>query len=386
MLDFIPYGRQSITDDDIRHVTDVLQDDFLTQGPMIAKFEIEYATRHGAQYGCAVSSATAALHLTYQALGLSASDILWTCPNTFVATSNAALYLGATVDFVDQDANTFCMSADALDVKLVAAKKQNKLPKIVVPVHLGGLSPDMKRIRVLADMYGFKIVEDASHSVGADYDGKPVGACSYSDACVFSFHPVKIITTGEGGMITTNDEQLYDDVMMARTHGITKDPSKMVNKNPDPWTLEQHFLGFNYRMTDIQAALGLSQLARLDDNIVCRRAIAQKYRQAFTHLPIQCQAEIDDRESSYHLFPVMFENTDVRRKMFDYLRERNIGTQVHYIPVHTQPYYQGLGFPRAYCPNAENYYSRCLSLPMFHSLSDEQHGYIIDTVKGFFDE
>lgn len=384
MRDFIPYGRQSITDEDINNVVDVLKDDFLTQGPMIENFETAYAKRHGADYACALSSATAALHISYQALGLGQGDILWTCPNTFVATSNAALYLGATVDFVDQDASTFCMSVHALEEKLMEAKKKNVLPKIVVPVHLGGLSPDMKRIRTLADTYGFKIVEDASHSVGADYDGKPVGACPYSDACVFSFHPVKIITTGEGGIITTNDKELYDHVMMARTHGITKHPTKMVNKDPDPWTLEQHFLGFNYRMTDIQAALGLSQLARLDENIARRREIAQKYRDSFSGLPIQCQAEIEDGESSYHLFPVMFESAEIRRKMFDYLRDHNIGTQIHYIPVHTQPYYQSLGFPEKYCPNAEDYYSRCLSLPMFHGLTDEQHNYIIDTVKGFF--
>jgi UDP-4-amino-4,6-dideoxy-N-acetyl-beta-L-altrosamine transaminase len=386
MRNFIPYGRQSISDDDIQAVTDVLKDDFLTQGPMIEKFETAYAKRHGANYACAVSSATAALHLTYQALGLGEGDVLWTCPNTFVATSNAALYLGADVDFVDQDENTFCMSADALEAKLILADKEDQLPKIVVPVHLGGLSPDMKNIRKLANVYGFKIVEDASHAVGADYDGKPVGACPYSDACVFSFHPVKIITTGEGGMITTNDKNIYDHVMMARTHGITKDASKMVNDDPDPWTLEQHFLGFNYRMTDIQAALGLSQLQRLDDNIERRRAIAKKYREGFANLPIQCQVEIEDGESSYHLFPVMFENSKTRRKAFDYLRDHNIGTQIHYIPVHTQPYYQSLGFPRAYCEYAENYYSRCLSLPMFHALSDEDQYYIIDTVKGFFDE
>jgi UDP-4-amino-4,6-dideoxy-N-acetyl-beta-L-altrosamine transaminase len=384
--DFIPYGRQHILDNDIQSVTDALQSDFLTQGPTIEKFETAYAKRHGAKYACAVTSATAALHLAYQALGLGQGDIFWTCTNTFVATSNAALYLGATVDFVDQDAHTFCMCADALEQKLIQAKVKNKLPKIIVPVHLGGLSADMKSIKKLSDEYGFKIVEDASHCVGADYGGQPVGACPYSDMAVFSFHPVKIITTGEGGMVTTNDQKLYDHVMMARTHGITKDPAKMLNDNPDPWTLEMHFLGFNYRMTDIQAALGLSQLSRLDDNITRRRQLAKQYRAGLVGLPITCQSEIDNGESSYHLFPILFRNSAERRRAFDYLRERNIGTQIHYIPVHTQPYYQGLGFPMEYCPNAEGYYARVLSVPMHHSLSDDDQAEIIQAIKDFFNE
>lgn len=384
MRKVIPYGKQSITDDDILAVTDVLKSDFLTQGPAVTEFEKNYAAKMNVPFACAVSSATAALHIAYQALGLGVDDILWSVPNTFVATTNAALYLGAKVDFVDIDPLTFCMSAEQLEIKLKNAKQSGTLPKIVVPVHFGGLSCDMKAIHKLSLEYSFKIVEDASHCVGAEYDKAPVGDCRYSDLCVFSFHPVKIITTGEGGMITSQNKDLYEKVMMARTHGITKDPATMVASSPAPWEMEQHFLGFNYRMTDIQAALGNSQLKRLDSNIARRRAIASIYQEAFKNLPIQVQAPLENAQSSWHLFPVLFESSDMRRHAYDTLKTKNIFTQVHYIPVHTQPYYKNMGFKLGDFPMAEDYYSRCLSLPMYHGLTDDEQDFIISAIRTLF--
>jgi len=372
----IPYGRQNITQDDIDSVVETLQSDYLTQGPAIAKFEQSYAEKTNAKHACAVTSATAALHLAYQALDFGEGDILWTVPNTFVATSNAALYLNGTIDFVDIDIDDFCISIEKLEIKLKQAKTDSKLPKIVTPVHFGGMSCDMQSLARLAKEYNFKIVEDASHCVGAIYD----------DICVFSFHPVKIITTGEGGMITTNDPDLFDKIMMARTHGITKDPQKMINSTPAPWEMEQHFLGFNYRMTDIQAALGHSQLQRLDDNMKRRCDIAKKYQKAFHGLPIKTQKQNSEGQSSWHLFPVLFETSKIRQDVYNHLRENDIFAQVHYIPVHTQPYYKGLGFEDGDFPVAEDYYSRCLSIPMYHGLDDTDQERVIKVIKDFFND
>lgn len=382
--DFIPYGRQSISNSDIDAVLSSLKSDMITQGPAISIFEDNFIKNVEADFGCAVCNASAGLHLAYKAVGVQRGDVVWTSPNTFVATANAALYEGATVDFVDTDPDTFCMSVSALKAKLEKAKKNGGLPKLVVPVHLAGQPCEMEEIYNLSKQYGFKIVEDASHAVGARYQNKPIGSCQYSDACVFSFHPVKIITTGEGGMVTTRDKNIAEYIKMGRTHGITKERALMNTDAPEPWFYEQHFLGYNFRMTDIQAALGNSQLKNLEANIQRREQIASRYQDAFSDLPLGLQNPLQNASSSWHLFIVMFDNSSLRRKAFDKLQENNIGTQVHYIPVHMQPYYVQQGFKEGDFPEAEDYYSRCLSLPMFHGLTDQEQDRVIQTIKKVF--
>lgn len=372
----IPYGKQDISERDIEAVIDVLKSDFLTQGPAIEKFERRIADYCEAEYAVAVSNCTTGLHLAYQAGGLQKGKRLWTSPNTFVSTANAALYCGADIDFVDIDPRTYNMSPQALGAKLEAAKKSNTLPDIVAPVHFSGRSCDLEKIYALSEEYGFDIVEDAAHCIGATYKDKKVGSCAYSKAAVFSFHPVKIITTGEGGVITTNDEDIYQKLMYLRTHGITRDPELMQKKDEGAWYFEQLDLGNNYRITDIQCALGLSQMDRLDDFVSRRRILAHRYNEKLAALPLQRPAPCPNSGSSWHLYVVKLQPESSRREVFDALREADIGANVHYIPVHLHPFYRRMGFKEGDFPAAENYYAHALTLPLYPGLTFEQQDYI----------
>ncbi len=375
----IPYGKQDISQDDIDAVTAVLKSDFLTQGPAVECFERRVAEYCGAQYAVAVSSCTAALHLTYMACGLVTDKRLWTTPNTFVATANAALYCDAEIDFVDIDPQTYNMSVEALRTKLEAAKKSGTLPDIVVPVHFSGYSCDLEEIQKLSEEYGFQIIEDAAHCIGGSYKDKKIGSCAYSKACVFSFHPVKIITTGEGGLITTNDKDLYEALLRLRTHGITRDTDLMQQKDEGSWYFEQLELGYNYRITDIQCALGLSQMSRLDEFITRRRELALRYTEKLPLLPLQLPQNSDD--SSWHLYVVRLENDTDRRAVFDQMRERGIGVNVHYIPVHLHPFYRQKGFKEGDFPKAENYYKHTLTLPLYPGLTEDEQDHICKSLE-----
>ncbi|MCP0914812.1 UDP-4-amino-4,6-dideoxy-N-acetyl-beta-L-altrosamine transaminase [Legionella sp. 27cVA30] len=366
----IPYGRQNISQEDITAVIEVLKSDFLTQGPAVTQFEEQIKNYVGAEFSVAVNSATSALHIACLAMGLGEGDELWTSPISFVASSNCALYCRARVDFVDIDDKTYNLCPNRLEDKL---KKGNKKPKMVVPVHLSGLSCDMEALHFLAEKYGFYLLEDASHAIGAEYKNKKVGSCSYSDAAVFSFHPVKIITTGEGGAVTTNDAALYEKLLMLRSHGITRDRSLMQTDH-GPWYYEQLALGFNYRITDIQCALGYSQIKRLDAFIASRRKLATQYDAYLSKLPFVIPYQPDYQKSAYHLYIVQVEN---RAEVFQYLREQGIGVNVHYIPIHTQPYYQKLGFRKGDFPIAEQYYEKAISIPMFPDISAEEISYVL---------
>lgn len=370
----IPYGKQNISEEDIKAVIEVLKSDFITQGPAIPKFEEAVKTYVGAKFAVAVNSATSALHIACLALDVGKGDVVWTSPNSFVASANCALYCGAEVDFVDIDGNTYNISPDALEEKL----KQGRVPKVLIAVHFAGQSCEMQRIKELADEYGFKIIEDASHAIGAEYKEQKVGGCGYSDICVFSFHPVKIITTGEGGMATTNNPELAKQMQLLRTHGITREVD-----STNAWIYEQVGLGFNYRMTDIQAALGASQMKRLDKFVAKRRAIAKVYDEALAELPLATPLQHQDTNSSYHLYPVSLDEPENRAEVFAKLREAEIGVNVHYIPIHTQPYYKKLGFKKGQFPNAEDYYSSTISLPVFYDLRKEQQAYVIEKLKEF---
>ena len=371
--DFIPYGRQSISEDDIAAVVKSLRSDFLTQGPCVSEFEQAICTKVGASYGVAANSATSALHLACLALGVGAADTVWTSPNTFIASANCARYCGANVDFVDIDSRTYNMCANQLAEKLAIAKTQDKLPKVVIPVHFAGQSCDMEAIHLLSKEYGFRIIEDASHAIGAKYQDNYVGNGAFSDICIFSFHPVKIITSAEGGMAITNDEQLAKHMRTHAQQGTTKSVDELT-QTPGDWYYEQHTLGFNYRMTELQAALGLSQLSRLDDFIERRHQQFANYKALLKNLPITLPYQADDNYSALHLFPILLpeHNKAARKGVFDILRQAGIGTQVHYIPVHTQPYYQELGFKQGDFPIAEDYYARTLSLPLFADLTYAQ--------------
>lgn len=357
----ISYGKQSINQDDIEAVVSVLKSNFLTQGPKVVEFENNLANYCDVTYAKAVNNGTAALHLAYLAIGLGPGDIVWTTPNTFVATANAALYCGATVDFVDIDSKTYNLSIDRLKEKLVQAKKDNKLPKLVVPVHFAGQSCEMKAIWKLSKEYGFKVIEDACHALGGEYLNKKVGNCEYSDMAVFSFHPVKMITTGEGGAITTNNKQLNEKVELLRSHGIIKDATKLNNQSDGDWYYEQQALGFNYRLTDIQAALGISQLKRLDNFVKKRREIAKQYFDKLDNVILPYQHP--DASSSWHLFVIQ---TEDRKATYEQLKIQGIMTQVHYIPVTSQPFYN-----RKKLKNSNNFYLHCLSLPIYVDLTDE---------------
>lgn len=378
----IPYGRQSVSDEDISAVIEVLRSDFLTQGPAIEVFERAMAEYCGVRHAVAVSSGTAALHVACLASGLGPGDLLWTAPITFVASANCALYCGADVDFVDIDPATWTMDVDKLEAKLVEADAVGRLPKIVAPVHFGGLSCDMQRVDELAKRYGITILEDAAHALGGRYAGAPVGSCRYSDMAMFSLHPVKSITTGEGGLVCTNDDQLAERMRVLRTHGITRDPEQMEGESEGGWYYEQVSLGFNYRLTDIQAALGTSQLGRLDEFVRHRNSLAARYRDLLAGLPLRWQSGSDDAYSAYHLFAVrLTEDAPPRGVVFERMRNAGVNVNVHYIPVHLQPYYAALGFSRGDFPAAEEYYERAITLPLYPDLTEEQQNEVVSALR-----
>lgn len=379
----IPYGRQHITQSDIDSVVAVLQSDYLTQGPQIPLFEQAVSTHVSAKHALAVNSATSALHIACMALGLGPGDCLWTTPITFVASANCALYCGAQVDFVDIDPRTYNLCPNALEEKLISAKQAGKLPKVVVPVHLCGQPCDMQAIRALSVEYGFKIIEDASHAIGGKYKGEFIGNSRYSDITVFSFHPVKIITTAEGGMVLTNSDELAHKMSLFRSHGITRDELHMTQVPDGPWYYQQIDLGYNYRMTDLQAALGVSQMQRLDAYVARRHQLAKRYDQMLTNLPVITPWQHPDGYSGLHLYVIRLQLdkiTKSHRQVFDELRLLGVGANLHYIPVHTQPYYQSMGFKWGDFFHAEQYYAEAISLPMFQTLTDEQQHEVVHTL------
>ncbi|MDO6444376.1 UDP-4-amino-4,6-dideoxy-N-acetyl-beta-L-altrosamine transaminase [Colwellia sp. 1_MG-2023] len=379
----IPYGKQNISQEDINAVIEVLQSDWLTQGPKIPAFEQAVASYCNSNNAVAVSSATAALHIACLALNVGKGDIVWTTPITFVASANCALYCQATIDFVDIDKDSGIMSIEALTVKLEEAALNNRLPKVVIPVHLAGQSCDMQAIKALSVQYKFRIIEDASHAIGGQYKNNPIGSCQFSDIAVFSFHPVKIMTSAEGGMALTNDAELAEKMQLLRSHGITSDQNKMTEHSHGPWYYQQIDLGFNYRMTDIQAALGLSQLEKVDEFVKKRNQLAQQYDLAFEQTNITPLKQNSQCYSAYHLYVIqLHEQNSAKHKTFiEQLRANKIFTQVHYIPVHFQPYYQELGFKLGDFPAAETYYQRALSLPLYPGLTESEQQYVIDKVK-----
>ena len=370
----IPYGRQDISQDDIDAVVEVLRSDFLTQGPVVPKFEKIVSTYCSVQHALAVNSSTSALHIACLALDLGPGDWLWTSPITFVASSNCALYCGAQVDFVDIDPLTYNLCPKALERKLLAAERDGCLPKVVVPVHLCGQCCDMRAIYSLAQRFNFKIIEDASHAIGGRYLSERIGNCRYSDITVFSFHPVKIITTGEGGMALTNDALLADRMLRYRSHGVTSDQSMMKPRpSHEMWNYQQISLGFNYRMTDIQASLGVSQMARLDEFVSKRQRIAKFYDEALSDLRLQTPWQHPDTYSSFHLYPIRLKLEECeksQRKIYEGLRAGGILVNLHYIPVYLQPYYESMGFKPGYCPQAEKYYHEAISIPMYPTMTD----------------
>lgn len=380
----IPYARQHITQEDIDAVVAVLHSDWLTQGPTIERFERAVADYCGVRYAVATCNATAALHLGCLGLGVGGNDTGWTSPITFVASANCLRYCGAQVDFVDIDSETWNLDADELARKLEQAARHGKVPKVVIPVHFGGQPCDMERIRELSLQYGFAVIEDAAHAIGASYRGAPVGSCQYSDITVFSFHPVKIITTGEGGMLLTNRQDLYEKLVLLRSHGITRDADRMTEPSHGPWYYQQLELGYNYRMTDLQAALGLSQLSRIDDFIARRNELAARYRKLLAGLPLVLPVVREDRSSSWHLYVVRLDPARARigrREAFDRLRAARIGVNLHYIPVHTQPYYASLGFRTGDFPEAERYYAEAISLPMYPGLTESMQDRVADALR-----
>ena len=379
----IPYGRQNINEEDIEAVVNVLKSDWLTQGPTVERFEQVVAEYCGAKYAVAVNSATSALHIACMAAELQAGDCLWTSPNTFVASANCGLYCGADVDFVDIDEKTYNMSSVKLDEKLSHKQVEGKLPKVVIPVHFSGQSCDMETISSLSKEYGFTVIEDASHAIGGSYRNSKIGSCQYSDMTVFSFHPVKIITTGEGGMILTNRRDLYEKLLRLRSHGITRNPENMVGDSDGPWYYQQIELGFNYRMTDIQAGLGIQQMKRIDEFINRRVEIAEYYTKKMQGLPLVLPYQESDTRSAWHLYVIKINHkvcAQNRHQVFEALRARGLGVNVHYIPVHTQPYYQELGFKYGDFPLAEKYYEQAISIPMFYSLTYEEQDYVIQAI------
>ena len=382
---WIPYGRQSINQDDIDAVSKCLQSDWLTTGPLVSEFEDQIAYYCNVNYAVAFCNATAALHMACRVLEVGAGDIVWTSPNTFAASANCAIYCGATIDFVDIDENTYNLSIASLKDKLLEARKKNCLPKVIIPVHFAGQSCDMRDIYNLSQEYGFRIIEDASHAIGARYQEKPIGSCQYSDIAIFSFHPVKIITTGEGGMALTKDAVLAERLALLRSHGITRDPRQMLNELDGPWYTEQIDLGVNYRITDFQCALGLSQLKRIDSFIVKRNLLAERYHELLADLPLKLPTLSKDRYSAYHLYPIQIEKeprAETRLSVFNYLHKAKVGVQVHYVPVHLHPYYRRkFGFKPGDFPKAEQYYQGVLSLPLYADLTEEQQNYVVEKLR-----
>ena len=376
----IPYGKQDITQADINAVVDVLKSDFLTQGPQVPAFERALMDATGAHHALAVNSATSALHIACLALGLGEGDSLWTTPITFVASANCGLYCGAKIDFVDIDPTTYNLCPKALEQKLSVAKKLGTLPKVLVAVHLCGQPCDLRAIHALSIEYGFKIIEDASHAIGGSYLDQPIGSCEYSDITVFSFHPVKIVTTAEGGAALTNSKALADKMALYRSHGITRDEALMENTSHGGWYYEQIDLGFNYRMTELQAALGVSQMSRLSEFVSARHKLAERYNEKLASLPIVLPYQLPDTYSGLHLFVIRLnleEISKTHKQVFDELRENGIGVNLHYIPVHLQPYYQKMGFKQGDFPHAEAYYANAISIPMFHGMTFEQQDEVI---------
>jgi UDP-4-amino-4,6-dideoxy-N-acetyl-beta-L-altrosamine transaminase len=381
----IPYGRQDISQADIDTVIEVLRSDFLTQGPSVERFELALSNYTGAKHTIAVNSATSALHLACLALGVSSGDLVWTSPITFVASANCALYCGADIDFVDIEMHSNNMSIIALREKLQQAKELGRLPKVIIPVHMGGLSCDMKSIFELSSEYGFKIIEDASHAVGGSLAGNKIGSCEFSDISVFSFHPVKIITTGEGGAALTNDANLGRKLALLRSHGITRDAGEMEHGSEGGWYYEQISLGYNYRMTDLQAALGCSQLTRIDEFVAKRNKLASRYHIKLADLSIDLPAIPSHALSAYHLYIVKLQQDHPlgRRKLYDHLRSRGIGVNVHYIPVHLQPFYRSLGFSPGDFPEAEKYYRNAISIPLYPNLSENDQDVVVNSIREF---
>lgn len=380
----IPYGRQSISQQDIDAVVKVLKSDFLTQGPQVPAFEKAVADYCSANHAFAVNSATSALHIACLALGLGEGDTLWTTPVTFVASANCARYCGADVDFVDINERTYNISVQALEEKLIGAQKVGKLPKVVVVVHLCGQPCEMIEIDKLAKTYDFRVIEDASHAIGGQYQGEPIGNCRYSDITVFSFHPVKIITTAEGGMALTNSRDIAQRLELLRSHGITRNPDLMTKAPDGPWYYQQIDLGYNYRMTELQAALGLSQMTRLSDVVARRHELANVYNEALADLPITLPWQHPDSYSGLHLYVIRLELAKLNKthlQVFEELRARGLGVNLHYIPVHLQPYYQALGFKQGDFPIAEQYYRDAISIPMFHGMTNDEQQSVIDILK-----
>ena len=377
----IYYGHQHITEKDIQAVERVLHSDWLTQGPAIEAFEKKVANYCGAKYAVAVTNATSALHIACKAAGLGEGDVLWTSPITFTASANCGRYCGADVDFVDIDDKIYNMSVAELRHKLEVAIKK---PKVVIPVHLAGQSCDMEAIKALADEYGFKIIEDASHATGADYKNTKVGSCRYSDMTVFSFHPVKIVTTGEGGIVLTNNKELYEKLKLYRSHGITRDSDLMTQEADGPWYYQQIELGFNYRMTDMQAALGCSQMDSLDEFVARRRYLVKRYNEKLKNLPLRTPYQDEATNPSWHIYIIRVDFTKVKlskKEIFARMRDSGIVLNLHYIPVHTQPYYQKLGFQKGDFPVSEKYYEEAITLPLYYDLTDEQQDEVIEALK-----
>jgi UDP-4-amino-4,6-dideoxy-N-acetyl-beta-L-altrosamine transaminase len=388
-MSLIPYGRQEISKSDIEAVVNVLQSDYLTQGPVVPAFENSIRDYCGVKYAVAVNSATSALHIACLALGVGKGDIVWTTSITFVASANCALYCGANIDFVDIDRDTYNMSLDSLAEKLALAKKLGKLPKVVIPVHLCGQPCDMAGIYDLSKRYGFKIIEDASHAIGGKYRGESIGNCRYSDITVFSFHPVKIITTAEGGIAVTNHDQIAKAMDLYRSHGITRNADDMTKKPDGPWYYQQIELGYNYRMTELQAALGLSQIQRLDSFVTERHTIAKRYNDLLANLSVRLPWQHPDSYSAFHLYVVRLQLYQIRkthRQVFEALRAADIGVNLHYIPVYRQPYYERMGFSLGYCSEAEKYYSEAISIPMFPALTEVDQDRVVAKISEVLQE
>lgn len=379
----IPYGKQDISLSDIKEVTKILKSDFITQGSTVPKFEHAINNYCGSNYSVAVNSATSALHIACLSLGLKKDDFLWTSPISFVASANCALYCGASVDFVDICPNTFNICPNKLEQKLIKAKKNNVLPKIIIPVHLAGQSCDMEKIFILGKKYGFKIIEDASHAIGGKYKDLAIGSCKFSDITIFSFHPVKIVTTGEGGIAITNKKKIYEKLLMLRSHGIIKDPNLMSGKIDGEWYYQQIDLGFNYRLTDIQASLGISQLKRVDEFVKKRNKIALYYNKHLSNLPLKLPFVKKQNYSSFHLYIIRIDRSLVKtshKDFFSNLRKNKIGVNLHYIPIHYHPYFKKLGFKKGQFPEAEKYYKEAISIPIFPKLKQNELNYIVKTI------